>query len=172
MRKRKKKSNDSEERFSDVLANTLGGVVKPVTDKQILDKGVNVLWRLREGMRPIGIYVKTLKEAENDEQSAPDTAWLEVDKYDGNKGWLKGSASYIVFENPYDWLIIRKDQLRAAVENMIPDNRVTRDRTTYFRYYQADGSRGKSVRVPVSFLRKNACKIIIKRNFLDYIKKK
>lgn len=168
MARKKKADNKSEVRFSDVLSNTLGGRVSEITDEKLKKQGIGIKWEYDENKRAINIFVKCLKTDEEDD--GPDAVWLEFQTHKGDRGWMNGDADYIVFENPFDWLIVNRKKLKQAVEEAIYDKTTTRDRATWFRFYQRPGGQSKAVKVPTSFVRKNADRIIIKREFLNHMK--
>ncbi len=62
--------------------------------------------------------VKTIKKTTDD-----DSTWVEGTNVNGDDGWLKGIANYIVFERKNSWLVVdRKDLLGMTMEKLTQNN--------------------------------------------------
>ena len=169
-----KKGREVERRFADMWYATQGGEIWGSDTETDMKEHIDVFWRYDETKRPITFDVKgPKKDARSDEQPNYDIEWIEFQNVNGDKGWVCGNADYIVFECLDDWIIIGRAKLKKLVEDSIVDKSITHDRNTWFRFYQRLGNRktgkptqDKVVRVPTSFIRKNADRIVIKYDFV------
>lgn len=93
-----------------------------------------------------------------------DCIWLEVDNVNGDKGWLKGEADFIVFDikelNSF-CCFKREDLLRFVEQNVVE---YTDDKKDYLKFYTRAkwGKKDKIVKVKYSNIKH------LQKGFLNY----
>ena len=82
--------------------------------------------------------IKTSKRIDpNFEHHQNDSFWIEGTNVNGNKGWVKGDADYIVFERAYNWCVARRDLLLDWTISKLVKNGLKKGKGHYEIYQRA-----------------------------------
>ena len=140
-----------------------GGKVSESTEKEDKFYHIDIKWESPKGKK--GTFdVKGMKKPKRNYNYVQDkTTWVEIKNIHGNEGWLYGKQDYISFEMFDKWVIVRRNNFCKKCEESITDKNIYHEcPSECFKLYQRDGRKDVIMMVPMSFVLKNACKIINK----------
>lgn len=158
------KGKKVEERFAIDLAKAEGGNTIPSTKEEDINKHIDVKWIPPKG-RPCTFDVKGLKKNNrSDTDVSAENTWVEFMNVRGELGWLYGEEDYISFETPEEWLVVKRDEFADKCSASAKNNgRVaTVNPNQDFILYQRNGRGDVIMRIPYTFVKENAVKIIAK----------
>ena len=96
--------------------------------------------------------IKTSKRIDpNFEHHQNDSFWIEGTNVNGNKGWIKGKADFIVFERAYDWCVANRELLYSWIMHKLELNGFKQGKGHY-EIYQRSGRKDKVTFVKYSDL--------------------
>lgn len=96
--------------------------------------------------------IKTSKRIDpNFEHHNNHSFWVEGTNVNGDKGWVKGNADYIVFERAYDWCIADRKRLFDWVVKKLEENGFKKGKGHY-EVYQRQNRKDKVTYVKYSDL--------------------
>jgi hypothetical protein len=90
--------------------------------------------------------------------------WVELKNVAGNKGWIDGKASHIVFETFTEWIVITPFQIKELLREKIPYpiEYVQKAKDALYKLYTRKDRKDLITMVLTEDLRKKAYKIYIK----------
>ena len=87
--------------------------------------------------------VKALRKVSRSDADYNDNiTWIEGTNVNGNRGWIKGDADYIVFERSTEWLVIDRKELLDWVSYKLESNGYKKGKGLY-QVYQRAGRKDK-----------------------------
>lgn len=153
----------TEKNFADDLIKSFGGTVIESSVKDDIKKHID-LWYISSNNKKVSFDVKGLrKKKRNDKNFSTEYTWLELKNVKGENGSLMGEQDYIVFEHIDKWLITRRKVIYEKICEKIIDKTVyDYNPNKDYKLYQRKGRKDLIIRVPMSFIIENTCKIINK----------
>jgi len=92
--------------------------------------------------------VKGMKRINRPDGATQDKfAWVEGTNINGNEGWIKGLAYYIVFERGEYWLVVNREELFNFTWDKLREKGFPQGKKPY-HVYQRDGRKDKLTLVP------------------------
>lgn len=158
------KGKKVESNFAKDLLTECGGEIKTSSKYEDISKHIDLWWKPKDKDKWVSFDVKGLRKNKryNNDFSYENT-WLEVKNTSGNPGSLLGEEIYMAFETKDNWIISKREIL---LENL---RRKIIDKTIYnfnpgedYKMYQRKDRKDLIIRVPLSFIEENSCKIIQK----------
>ena len=158
------KGKKVESNFAKDLLTECGGEIKTSSKYEDISKHIDLWWKPLNKDKWVSFDVKGLRKNKryNNDFSYENT-WLEVKNTSGNPGSLLGEEIYMAFETKDNWIISKREIL---LENL---RRKIIDKTIYnfnpgedYKMYQRKDRKDLIIRVPLSFIEENSCKIIKK----------
>jgi len=132
-----KRGSDAEKRFADELLTD----VTWATRQQDMTEHWDVMGKLRGKVYKFD--VKALKKINRgDSGFDDDITWVEGTNVNGNRGWLRGDADYIVFERKQGWMVINRVMLHEWVTTKLKENNFKEGKGLY-QVYQRAGRKDK-----------------------------
>ena len=154
--------------FAEAFVNSVGGTYTLISDDDDAFVHAHFAWTDEKGNLFVFFVRKFEAQKENPTEDV-NYRWIEFEDNKGERGWARGSADFIVFEGADDWLIVRKKKLLKVIDDNMIDKSIVSDRSLWFRFYRGAHGKGRAVRVPLSLIRHNADRILIKRNFIEEV---
>ena len=158
------KGKEVESSFAKDLLTECGGEVKPSTKQDDISKHIDLWWKPKDKENWVSFDIKGLRKNNRyDNNVSYENTWLEVKNISGNPGSLLGEEIYIVFEYDDSWLISRREILLEKLRGKIVDKTIYNiNPHEDFKMYQRKNRKDLIIRVPLSFIKENSCKIIKK----------
>lgn len=152
-----------EKKFADDLIKNCGGTIIESSVKDDIKKHID-LWYVSSDNEKVSFDVKGLrKNKRNDKSFSFENTWLELKNVKGENGSLMGKQDYIAFEHIDKWYITRRKVIYEKICEKILDKTVyDYNPNQDYKLYQRKGRKDLIVRVPMSFIIENSCKIINK----------
>jgi hypothetical protein len=154
-----------ESNFAKDLLSECGGEIKSSSKHEDISKHIDLWWKPDNNDKWVSFDVKGLRKNKryNNDFSYENT-WLEIKNISGMPGSLLGEEIYMAFEAKEKWIISRREVLLENLRKKI------NDKTIYnfnpgedFKMYQRKDRKDLIIRVPLSFIEENSCKIIRKK---------
>lgn len=158
------KGKKVESNFAKDLLTECGGEIKSSTKYEDISKHIDLWWKPLDKDKWVSFDVKGLRKNKryNNDFSYENT-WLEVKNTSGNPGSLLGEEIYMAFETKDKWIISRREILLKNLRGKIVDRIIYNfNPDEDFKMYQRKDRKDLIIRVPLSFIEENACKIIKK----------
>ena len=158
------KGKKVERNFAKDLLTECGGEIKSSTKYEDISKHIDLWWKPLDKDKWVSFDVKGLRKNKryNNDFSYENT-WLEVKNTSGNPGSLLGEEIYMAFETKDKWIISRREVLLENLRGKIVDRIIYNfNPDEDFKMYQRKDRKDLIIRVPLSFIEENSCKIIKK----------
>lgn len=158
------KGKKVESNFAKDLLTECGGEIKFSTKYEDISKHIDLWWKPLDKDKWVSFDVKGLRKNKryNNDFSYENT-WLEVKNTSGNPGSLLGEEIYMAFETKDKWIISRREVLLENLRVKIVDKIIYNfNPDEDFKMYQRKDRKDLIIRVPLSFIEENSCKIIKK----------
>jgi hypothetical protein len=158
------KGKKVESNFAKDLLTECGGEIKSSTKYEDISKHIDLWWKPLDKDKWVSFDVKGLRKNKryNNDFSYENT-WLEVKNTSGNPGSLLGEEIYMAFETKDKWIISRREVLLENLRGKIVDRIIYNfNPDEDFKMYQRKDRKDLIIRVPLSFIEENSCKIIKK----------
>ena len=158
------KGKKVESNFAKDLLTECGGEIKSSTKYEDISKHIDLWWKPIDKDKWVSFDVKGLRKNKryNNDFSYENT-WLEVKNTSGNPGSLLGEEIYMAFETKDKWIISRREVLLENLRGKIVDRIIYNfNPDEDFKMYQRKDRKDLIIRVPLSFIEENSCKIIKK----------
>lgn len=158
------KGKKVESNFAKDLLTECGGEIKFSTKYEDISKHIDFWWKPIDKDKWVSFDVKGLRKNKryNNDFSYENT-WLEVKNTSGNPGSLLGEEIYMAFETKDKWIISRREVLLENLRGKIVDRIIYNfNPDEDFKMYQRKDRKDLIIRVPLSFIEENSCKIIKK----------
>lgn len=158
------KGKKVESNFAKDLLTECGGEIKFSTKYEDISKHIDLWWKPIDKDKWFSFDVKGLRKNKryNNDFSYENT-WLEVKNTSGNPGSLLGEEIYMAFETKDKWIISRREVLLENLRGKIVDRIIYNfNPDEDFKMYQRKDRKDLIIRVPLSFIEENSCKIIKK----------
>lgn len=158
------KGKKVESNFAKDLLTECGGEIKSSTKYEDISKHIDLWWKPIDKDKWVSFDVKGLRKNKryNNDFSYENT-WLEVKNTSGNPGSLLGEEIYMAFESKDKWIISRREVLLEKLRGKIVDRIIYNfNPDEDFKMYQRKDRKDLIIRVPLSFIEENSCKIIKK----------
>lgn len=158
------KGKKVESNFAKDLLTECGGEIKFSTKYEDISKHIDLWWKPLDKDKWVSFDVKGLRKNKryNNDFSYENT-WLEVKNTSGNPGSLLGEEIYMAFETKDKWIISRREVLLENLRKKIVDKIIYNfNPDEDFKMYQRKERKDLIIRVPLSFIEENSCKIIKK----------
>lgn len=158
------KGKKVESNFAKDLLTECGGEIKSSTKYEDISKHIDLWWKPIDKDKWVSFDVKGLRKNKryNNDFSYENT-WLEVKNTSGNPGSLLGEEIYMAFETKDKWIISRREVLLEKLRGKIVDRIIYNfNPDEDFKMYQRKDRKDLIIRVPLSFIEENSCKIIKK----------
>lgn len=158
------KGKKVESNFAKDLLTECGGEIKFSTKYEDISKHIDLWWKPLDKDKWVSFDVKGLRKNKryNNDFSYENT-WLEVKNTSGNPGSLLGEEIYMAFETKDKWIISRREVLLENLREKIVDKIIYNfNPDEDFKMYQRKDRKDLIIRVPLSFIEENSCKIIKK----------
>lgn len=158
------KGKKVESNFAKDLLTECGGEIKFSTKYEDISKHIDLWWKPIDKDKWVSFDVKGLRKNKryNNDFSYENT-WLEVKNTSGNPGSLLGEEIYMAFETKDKWIISRREVLLENLRGKIVDRIIYNfNPDEDFKMYQRKDRKDLIIRVPLSFIEENSCKIIKK----------
>jgi hypothetical protein len=158
------KGKKVESNFAKDLLTECGGEIKSSTKYEDISKHIDLWWKPIDKDKWVSFDVKGLRKNKryNNDFSYENT-WLEVKNTSGNPGSLLGEEIYMAFESKDKWIISRREVLLENLRGKIVDRIIYNfNPDEDFKMYQRKDRKDLIIRVPLSFIEENSCKIIKK----------
>ena len=158
------KGKKVESNFAKDLLTECGGEIKFSTKYEDISKHIDLWWKPLNKDKWVSFDVKGLRKNKryNNDFSYENT-WLEVKNTSGNPGSLLGEEIYMAFETKDKWIISRREVLLENLREKIVDTMIYNfNPDEDFKMYQRKERKDLIIRVPLSFIEENSCKIIKK----------
>lgn len=158
------KGKKVESNFAKDLLTECGGEIKFSTKYEDILKHIDLWWKPLDKDKWVSFDVKGLRKNKryNNDFSYENT-WLEVKNTSGNPGSLLGEEIYMAFETKDKWIISRREVLLENLRGKIVDRIIYNfNPDEDFKMYQRKDRKDLIIRVPLSFIEENSCKIIKK----------
>jgi len=158
------KGKKVESNFAKDLLTECGGEIKFSTKYEDISKHIDLWWKPIDKDKWVSFDVKGLRKNKryNNDFSYENT-WLEVKNTSGNPGSLLGEEIYMAFEIKDKWIISRREVLLENLRGKIVDRIIYNfNPDEDFKMYQRKNRKDLIIRVPLSFIEENSCKIIKK----------
>lgn len=158
------KGKKVESNFAKDLLTECGGEIKFSTKYEDISKHIDLWWKPLDKDKWVSFDVKGLRKNKryNNDFSYENT-WLEVKNTSGNPGSLLGEEIYMAFETKDKWIISRREVLLENLREKIVDKIIYNfNPEEDFKMYQRKDRKDLIIRVPLSFIEENSCKIIKK----------
>ena len=158
------KGKKVESNFAKDLLTECGGEIKFSTKYEDISKHIDLWWKPLDKDKWVSFDVKGLRKNKryNNDFSYENT-WLEVKNTSGNPGSLLGEEIYMAFETKDKWIISRREVLLENLRGKIVDRIIYNfNPDEDFKMYQRKDRKDLIIRVPLSFIEENSCKIIKK----------
>ena len=153
-----------ESDFAKDLLNECGGEIKISSKHEDISKHIDIWWKPKDKDKWVSFDVKGLRKNKRDDNDfSYENTWLEVKNTSGNPGSLLGEENYMVFETKDKWLISRRLVLLEKLRGQIVDKIIYNfNPNENFKMYQRKNRKDLIIRVTLSFIEENSCKIIKK----------
>jgi hypothetical protein len=158
------KGKKVESNFAKDLLTECGGEIKSSTKYEDISKHIDLWWKPINKDKWVSFDAKGLRKNKryNNDFSYENT-WLEVKNTSGNPGSLLGEEIYMAFETKDKWIISRREVLLEKLRGKIVDRIIYNfNPDEDFKMYQRKDRKDLIIRVPLSFIEENSCKIIKK----------
>ena len=158
------KGKKVESNFAKDLLTECGGEIKFSTKYEDISKHIDLWWKPLDKDKWVSFDVKGLRKNKryNNDFSYENT-WLEVKNISGNPGSLLGEEIYMAFETKDKWIISIREVLLKNLRRKIVDRIIYKfNPCEDFKMYQRKDRKDLIIRVPLSFIEENSCKIIKK----------
>lgn len=158
------KGKKVESNFAKDLLTECGGEIKSSTKYEDISKHIDLWWKPIDKDKWVSFDIKGLRKNKryNNDFSYENT-WLEVKNTSGNPGSLLGEEIYMAFETKDKWIISRREVLLENLRGKIVDRIIYNfNPDEDFKMYQRKDRKDLIIRVPLSFIEENSCKIIKK----------
>ena len=97
---------------------------------------------------PLKFDVKGMKKLNrHDTNAIQQYTWIESKNVNGDPGWIKGLADYIVFERTSTWVIANRQELRELVNEKVKEKNYSKGKGVY-QLYNRDGRQDVLTLVP------------------------
>ena len=114
----KKMGNDAEKHFVSV-AKSKGYEVSKSTKKQDMVDHFDYLLKNKKGLTKT-FEVKALKKVNRtDDSTNNEWIWIEIKNVRGEKGWIKGKADFVSFEQEFSFLTVKREDLLELCRTLI-----------------------------------------------------
>ena len=158
-----KEGKVTENRFANDLISNCGGEIIESSKQEDIKKHID-LWYISSDNKKVSFDVKGLRKNERtDSNFSLENTWLEFKNVKGNPGSLMGEQDYIAFEGFDKWYITRRKVLYEKVCEKVVDKTIYNyNPKENYKLYQRKGRQDLIIRVPITFIIENSCKIINK----------
>ena len=158
------KGKKVESNFAKDLLNECGGEIKISSKHEDISKHIDLWWKPLNKDKWVSFDVKGLrKNKRHNNDFSYENTWLEVKNTSGNPGSLLGEEIYMAFETKDKWIISRREVLLENLRGKIVDRIIYNfNPDADFKMYQRKDRKDLIIRVPLSFIEENSCKIIKK----------
>lgn len=126
----------AEDRFVEIVKKKKIDFRKAEKEEQ--KRFIDIILKINN--KVVGIDVKAIKNIKRGIEDSEFPIWVEFKNVWGGRGWVFGSADFIAFERPNNFIIIkRKSLLNWCVENIDFENKVTNPKNAYKKVYTRRG---------------------------------